>query len=101
MAGRRTIKTADAKGRVVLGRAFANSTVIVTRTDPTEVTVTKARAIPERDLWFMEHPDALRDVLQGIEEADRGEFVANPPDFEADMEKARKSLKDAGFDVDA
>jgi hypothetical protein len=101
MSGRSTIKTADAKGRVVLGRAFANSTLIVTEVDPTEVTITKAKAIPERELWLLEHPKALRGVLEGLRQADRGQFDENPPDYEADLKAARKALKEAGFDADA
>ena len=70
-----TIKTVDSKGRVALGAAFANSTVILNRVYSTEVVITKARAIPEHELLLLEHPKALGSVLEGLRQADAGEFV--------------------------
>lgn len=43
--------------------------------------------------WLLQHPEAMAGILEGIRQADRGEFVKDPPDFEADMEKARKALE--------
>ena len=93
MAGKTIIKTVDSKGRLLLGAEFANSTVIVNRVHPTEIVVTKARAIPEHELWLLEHPKALASVLEGLRQAATGEFVENPPDFQADLEAARKAEK--------
>ena len=89
-----TIKTVDSKGRVVLGPTFANSTVILTQIDPTEIVVSKARAVSERELWLLEHPEALASVFEGLRQTAAGETV-EPPDVEADMEKARNLLKNA------
>jgi PHD/YefM family antitoxin component YafN of YafNO toxin-antitoxin module len=95
-----TIKTADARGRVNLGAAFANAIVALTYTDPTEVVISKAQCDSETEEWLFRNPRALRGLLQGLEESERGEFVKTPPDFEADMEEARRALKEAGFDAD-
>ena len=46
-----TTKTADSKGRVALGKAFANSPVIIHWISATEARVVKAKVIPgERGL---------------------------------------------------
>jgi hypothetical protein len=97
MTPKTSVKTVDSKGRLVLGAEFANSTVIVNRVHATEIVVTKARAVPEHELWLLEHPKALASVLEGLHQAATGEFVQGPPDFEAnlaaDLEVARKADK--------
>ena len=45
-------KVADSKGRVTLGRRFANKTVILREVDDTEVLVTLARVVPAREAWL-------------------------------------------------
>ncbi|MCC6580716.1 MAG: hypothetical protein IT440_09760, partial [Phycisphaeraceae bacterium] len=52
-------KTADAKGRITLDDKFANRTVIVEEIDETEVRITLARVVPEREAWLYENPKAL------------------------------------------
>jgi hypothetical protein len=37
----------------------------------------------------------LKGLLEGIEQASRGDWVKNPPDFEADVRKAKKALQKA------
>ncbi len=101
MSDKRMVVTADAEGRVVLGPEFANSTLILIEVDPTEFLITKAPAVAEGDLWRLEDPELLSGVLEGLKEADRGEYEEDPPDFRADMEMARRTLRDAGFDVDS
>ena len=80
-----TTKIADAKGRVTLGERFANRTVIVEEIDDTEVRVTLARVIPEREAWLFRNPKAKAAVLKGIAQAKDGEVGPGP-----DMNKARK-----------
>jgi ABC-type nitrate/sulfonate/bicarbonate transport system substrate-binding protein len=63
-------RTADSKGRVVLGKRFANRTVIV-------------KVVPEREAWLYKNPKALKSVLRGLAEARAGHFTAGP-DLEAD-----------------
>jgi hypothetical protein len=45
-------KTTDSKGRLTLGERFANRTVIVEEIDETEVRITLARVVPEREMWL-------------------------------------------------
>ncbi|MAX27760.1 MAG: hypothetical protein CMJ19_24970 [Phycisphaeraceae bacterium] len=73
-----TTKTADSKGRVTLGERFANRTVIIEDIDETEVRVTLARVIPEREAWLYENDKALTSVRRGLEQARAGQTVKGP-----------------------
>lgn len=76
-------KTADDKGRVVLGRRFANRAVIVEQLSETEVVVKLARVIPESETWLYENATALASVRKGLAQARGGEVVQGP-DLDAD-----------------
>ena len=80
-------KTTDSKGRITLGDRFANRTVIIEEVDDTEVRVTLARIIPEREAWLYENRDAKEAVSRGIAQAKQGRF-AKGPDLAADAELA-------------
>ncbi len=71
-------KTADSKGRVVLGRSFANRHVIVEQISETEVVVKMARVIPESEAWLYDNSAALNSVRTGLAQARTGEFVQGP-----------------------
>lgn len=77
-------KTTDAKGRVALGQRFANKTVIIREVDATEVLVTIARVIPEREAWLYESKVAKGLVTTGLRQAKAREFSDSPPDLDAD-----------------
>jgi hypothetical protein len=79
-----TTKTADGKGRVTLGSRFANQTVIVEEVDPTEVRITLAQVIPQREAWLREHPKARASVLRGLAQAKAGKTAKSPPDLASD-----------------
>ena len=79
-----TTKTADSKGRVALGKAFANSTVMVERVSPTEVRIIKARVVPENEVWLWDNQEALAMVKRGLQQAKNQEFAENPPDLDLD-----------------
>lgn len=79
----RGTREADSKGRVTLGKRFANSSVIIEDIDETTVKISLARVIPEREMWLWENPEARDKVLLGLRQAERGEF-AESPDLEAD-----------------
>jgi ABC-type nitrate/sulfonate/bicarbonate transport system substrate-binding protein len=83
-------KVADSKGRVTLGRRFANKTVILREVDDTEVLVTLARVIPAREAWLFENPKALKAVVRGLKEAKARHFVKGP-DLAADQKLADAS----------
>lgn len=73
-----TLRTADNEGRVTLGERFANRMVIVHEVDETEVHVTLARAVPEREAWLFENAAARQSVLCGLGQAKDGRLV-DPP----------------------
>jgi hypothetical protein len=80
-----TTKLADAKGRVTLGPRFANQTVIVDEIDPTEVRVTLAAVVPQRELWLQRNAKAKASVLRGLAQARQGKFAKTPPDLDRDV----------------
>jgi len=47
-------RNTDAKGRVSLPKAFANSTVIIEQVSGTELRIRKARVVPEDEARFAE-----------------------------------------------
>jgi len=87
-------RTADSKGRITLGDRFANRTVLIEDVDETEVRVTLARVIPEREAWLYENRRAKASVLKGIDQAKRRRF-AQGPDLQADAEITQQIEDDA------
>lgn len=81
-------KTADNKGRVVLGGRFANRAVIIEELNETEVIIKLARIIPEREVWLYENPEALAAVRAGLAQARAGLYNRQGPDVEADAKFA-------------
>ncbi len=79
-----TTKTADSKGRVTLGSRFANQTVIVEEVDPTEVRVTLAQVVPQREIWLHKNPKAKASVLRGLAQAKAGKRAKSSPDLARD-----------------
>jgi hypothetical protein len=82
-----TTKTTDSKGRVTLGERFANRTVIIEEIDETEVRVTIARVVPEREMWLHENRQANAAVHRGLADAKAGRLTAGP-DLAADASLA-------------
>jgi hypothetical protein len=81
------IKHVDSKGRLNLGEAFANETVLVEPHGDGEVIVRRARVIPAREAWLYDNKAALASVRRGLQQAAEHHFVAGP-DFAADAELA-------------
>jgi hypothetical protein len=71
-------KSVDSKGRLTLGEAFANHTVLVESHGEGEVLVKLARVIPAREAWLYENKGALASVRRGLKQAAEGEFVSGP-----------------------
>jgi hypothetical protein len=80
---RTVTKTADKKGRLVLGGRFANRAIIVQWVSDTEVVLKLARVIPESEAWLYDNAKALASVRAGLAQARAGEF-ADAPDLAAD-----------------
>lgn len=77
-----TIATFDQRGRVTLGKAYANKTVIVEDRNG-NIILKPAAVIPERELWLHKNPAAMNMVQQGLEQARRRK-TAKGPDLNAD-----------------
>ena len=77
-------KTTDDKGRVALGKRFANKTVIIREIDATEILVTLARVMPEREAWLFENDAVKALVATGLQQAEAHQFSDSPPDVDAD-----------------
>jgi hypothetical protein len=78
-------RTTDAKARVTLPGAFANSTVIIEQVSETEIRVRKARVIPEDEIRFREESTLVlseRDAERFLELLDK------PPKPNAALRKA-------------
>jgi len=84
-----TTKVADSKGRVALGRRFANKPVIIQEVDATEVRVIVAAVVPERELWLHDNAQAKRAVQQGLAQAKARKFSKQPPDIAGDAKLAQ------------
>ncbi len=78
-------KTTDSKGRISLGKRFANKTFIIEETGEMELRLQPARIVPEREGWLFENEDAEASVLRGLKEARAGRFSRTPPDLNADQ----------------
>lgn len=79
---KQTTKQTDAKGRLTLGDAFANRTVIVEHHGD-EVVIKLARVIPEREAWLYANGDALNSVRRGLAQARDGKVTRKGPDLAA------------------
>jgi hypothetical protein len=78
------LKIADSRGRVNLGKEFANKTFLIEKTGETEMKLELAAVIPEREMWFHRNPEARATVLGAIERLKAGQFAETPPDVDAE-----------------
>lgn len=85
-------KNIDSKGRLTLGEAFANRTVIVENRG-NEIVVRLARVIPEGEAWLYDNPTALAAVRRGLKQARSRELSDGP-----DLAKAAKLAERLGGD---
>ena len=79
------IRTTDAKGRLVLPKAFANATVIIEHVSDTELRVRRAKVVAEDELPFAE------ESASPLSDRDRDHFLAlleNPPAPTPSLKKA-------------
>ncbi len=83
-------RTADSKGRITFGKRFANKPVIIEEISETEVKVSLARVIPEREMWLWQNPEARDTVLSAIDRLKKGEFAEDPPDIDSDENLANR-----------
>ena len=80
-------RTTDGKGRVLLPKSFANSTVVVEQIGETEVRVRLAQVIPVDEILFPE------ETLQPLSDRDRDIFLAILEDTSPPNEALRKAMQ--------
>jgi hypothetical protein len=76
-------RNVDSKGRLTLGEAFANRTVLVEERGSGEVLVKLARVIPEQEAWLYDNKAALGSVRRGLKQAVERRFAKKGPDLKA------------------
>jgi hypothetical protein len=76
-------KTVDSKGRINLGKDFANQTVIITK-ESDKITIELAQVIPAREVWLYKNPKAKASLERGLQQARARKFSQSPPDLVAD-----------------
>lgn len=84
-------KNTDSKGRLTLGEAYANRTVIIEERGD-EIVLHMARVIPEREAWLYDNPTALGAVRRGLKQA-KARKLSKGPNL-ADAAKLADKLQD-------
>jgi hypothetical protein len=67
-------RSTDAKGRISLPKAFANSTVVIEQVNENELRIRRARVIPEDEIRFAEETPIIlskRDRTQFLQALDQ------------------------------
>ncbi len=77
-------KTADSRGRINLGKEFANKTFVFEKIGETEMRLELARVIPEREIWLYDNPETKEAVLGALERLKSGRFAASPPNIDVE-----------------
>ncbi len=76
-------RNVDSRGRLALGKQFADRLVIIQELADGFLQIIPAEAIPAREVWLYKNPKALASVMRGLEQAMAGDSVPEP-DLEAD-----------------
>ena len=71
-------RTVDRNGRLTLGKNYASKLVIIKEMDDGLLQIVRAEAVPEREAWVYKNPQAIKMVLEGIEEANAGKLGMGP-----------------------
>ena len=82
-------KNVDSTGKISLGKAFANQTVLIQYKENGEVLIRLTEIPPNPETWLSENQQALGLVHQGLEEAQNGDFSLNPPNLQESFSFAK------------
>ena len=74
----KSLKVADAKGRVLLGPSVARQPVQVEERGEGEWVVRAIEPVPIKEAWLFKNPEALKRVQNGIKQAQNREFATDP-----------------------
>ena len=81
-------KNSDSKGRITLGKEFANGTFLFRfNASSNEITLVPAEVVPKQELWLHENKEAMAMVQEGLADAKAGKFVEGP-----DLDEAKKLI---------
>ncbi|MDZ4754545.1 MAG: hypothetical protein SGJ11_08615 [Phycisphaerae bacterium] len=80
--------TVDSKGRLTLGTAFANSTVLIEHRGD-DLVIRRTVVIPASEAWLYENPKALKSVRKGLAEA-KARKLTRGPDMSAGAKLAKE-----------
>ncbi len=75
------IKRIDSLGRLNLGKALANETYKVARSEDGTVVLTPVAVIPKRELWLWNNKEVLTAVKEGLGQSGRGEATIDLGSF--------------------
>lgn len=75
-------KIADSRGRINLGKEFANKIFLVEKTGETGMKLELAAVIPEREMWFHGNPEVRDAVYEALGRLKKGQFAQIPPDVD-------------------
>jgi hypothetical protein len=64
----------DSRGRFSIGAIAKSKTYRVQVNEAGQILLDPVVAVPERELWLWQNPEAIASVQRGIEQAGRGEF---------------------------
>jgi len=90
--GKRAVqyRTADSRGRITLGEAYANRRLIIeSRGD--ELILRLARVIPDSEAWLYDNPVALDSVRRGLSQARTERFAGGP-----NLKRTKRAAKPGG-----
>jgi 6,7-dimethyl-8-ribityllumazine synthase len=72
------VRAVDGKGRVSLGKGFANRLVLVKQVSDGVLQLTLAEAVPVSEAWLHKNKKALASVMRGLEQTGKGEYAESP-----------------------
>ena len=84
-------RTTDAKARISLPKAFANSTIIIEQVSDTEIRIRKAQVVPQEEARFSEESPIV------LSDRDRDAFLKildNPSPSNARLRRAAAKYKE-------
>jgi hypothetical protein len=81
-------RTVDSKGRITLGRDFANQTVVIDESNPNQLVIRKMVLIPAEEAWLYKNHAAMKSLRKGLEQASKMQFSDSPPDVDTDADDA-------------
>jgi hypothetical protein len=71
-------KQVDSKGRIVLDKSYAGSTMLVERRDDGTIVLRPAVTVPANEAWLWKNKRALAMVQEGLSEAAQRRHASAP-----------------------